>query len=111
MNTNKIKEDLRKVAPLFAKRAAPVYAFNKWTWVGDDKRFVPSEADILRAALSIINGLADGYDYHRSKCGRVEVIVGERVGIIQIEDPFWDECRSMCLDPCLTASSEAEAHT
>jgi hypothetical protein len=51
-----VKKDLRKKAPSFAKKIAPIYRLLEWKWLMG----VPTEQLILEAILELIEGFRNG---------------------------------------------------
>jgi hypothetical protein len=106
MNRTEIIEQLKKVAPLFAKRAAPVFKTNGWTWAHSwpNDSAVPTESEILETVLSLIREV--GPSIYNTSTGRIEVLIGETVGTIHIKS-YSDGGRRVDWRSCVTCSSEA----
>lgn len=60
MELEQIKNELRKLAPDFAQRVAPVYELLKWEWSPEGQiAHIPDAKEIEKVLLDSIEGLTD----------------------------------------------------
>ena len=62
MELEQIKSELRKLAPDFAQRVAPVYEFLRWEWSpGDTPAHIPNVEEIEQTLYDLVDGLTNEY--------------------------------------------------
>lgn len=55
----RVREEVKKYIPIFAKKISPIYYYLGWAWYEkDDKYKIPNEIEIIRS----LNELLDGVD-------------------------------------------------
>ncbi len=75
MDVTKVREELKQMAPEFAKRIQPIYPFLGWQWNTGVEPFVPQVSHILDTLLDMVEGIDE--DFYSESTGGLEVFYTE----------------------------------